>query len=94
MDLEKFVLNLSGALNQVSERAAVNGMPQQVVSMSSNMNIVLDLMRIFSFGFFRSNKIGEPYTRRASPSATTSAEYDHHLEHQPVRPHAGGWAVF
>lgn len=61
MDLEKFVLNLSSALNQVSERAAVNGMPQQVVSMSSNMNIVLDLMRIFSFGFFRSNRIGEPY---------------------------------
>lgn len=61
VDLERLVLNLSTALNQVSERQAVNGIPQQVVSMSSNMNIVIDLMRVFSFGFFRANTIGKPY---------------------------------
>lgn len=61
MDLEKVILTGGCNLSQVSERKAVEGVPQQVVTLSANTNINFDLMRIFSFGFFRPNVPGIPY---------------------------------
>ncbi len=61
MDFEKVIVTGGGNLSQVSERQTVEGIPQQVVTLSANTNINLDLMRIFSFGFFRPNTPGLPY---------------------------------
>ncbi len=61
MDLEKVIVTGGGNLSQVSERQTVEGVPQQVVTINANTNINFDLMRIFSFGFFRPNTSGLPY---------------------------------
>ncbi len=61
MDFEKVIVTGGGNLSQVSERQTVEGVPQQVVTLSANTNINFDLMRIFSFGFFRPNTPGLPY---------------------------------
>lgn len=61
MDLEKVIVTGGGNLSQVSERQTVEGVPQQVVTINANTNINFDLMRIFSFGFFRPNTPGLPY---------------------------------
>lgn len=60
-DFQKIALSLSSGLNQVSERSAINGVPQQVVVFSVSTNISFDLMQILHFGFFRTNTIGAPY---------------------------------
>ncbi|HPV96844.1 MAG TPA: hypothetical protein PLZ78_03350 [Spirochaetota bacterium] len=61
MDLDKVLVTGGGNLSQVSERRAVEGVPQQVVTLGANTNVNFDLMRIFSFGFFRPNALGLPY---------------------------------
>jgi hypothetical protein len=59
--MDKAVLNLNGGLNQVSERQIVSGIPQQVVTLNTGADVNFDLMRFFSFWFFRPNRIGQPY---------------------------------
>ena len=61
LDFEIFILNLSAGINEVSDRQSLYGIPQEVVTINSGSNINFDLMRIFSFSFFRPNKIGMPY---------------------------------
>jgi len=55
------IINLSGSINQVSERQLLSGTPQEVVSINANSNINFDLMQIFGTGFFRPNKFGMPH---------------------------------
>ncbi len=90
MDLEKAVLNLSSGLNQVVERQIVNGIPQQVITLNTAADINFDLMQIFSFGFFRPNRIGQPYHSsnlnigydfRRNMIITSNVEEDAHAPH-------------
>ncbi|MDY6935340.1 MAG: hypothetical protein SVZ03_14090 [Spirochaetota bacterium] len=71
LDFRWIVLNFGMGLNQVSERQNIYGTPQQVVTVSDNLNIIIDLMQIFNFWFFRPNVIGMPYH-----SASVNAGYD------------------
>lgn len=61
LDLEKVMLSGSGGVNHVSERQSVNGIPQQVITLNTGMNLSFDLMRIFRFWFFRPNAPGLPH---------------------------------
>ena len=70
MDFQMITLTMSGGINQVSERQSILTAPQQVISLNSQNGLSFDLMRIFSFGFFRPNKPGIPYH-----AATTSIDY-------------------
>lgn len=60
-DFELMSLNLNVSVNQVSERQIIYGIPLEAVTFNYNSGLSLDLMRIFSSGFFRKNIIGEPY---------------------------------
>ncbi len=51
-------VNYSAGLNHVSERTAINSVPQQVVTLTSSANLSFDLMQILHFGFFRPNGEG------------------------------------
>ncbi|MCX7678258.1 MAG: hypothetical protein N2316_03475, partial [Spirochaetes bacterium] len=48
-------------INNLSERKQILSPPQQVVTYSGQIGVTVDLMRIFSFGFFRPNKLGIPH---------------------------------
>lgn len=48
-------------INNLSERKQILSPPQQIVSYSAQVGVNVDLMRIFSFGFFRPNKPGIPH---------------------------------
>jgi hypothetical protein len=61
LDLVILNMNFGGSINEVSERTALLGIPQEVVSINLNSSITFDLMQIFNFGFFRANKLGMPY---------------------------------
>ena len=61
LDLDVFNVNFGGNINAVSERTALLGIPQEVVSITLNTSISFDLMQIFSFGFFRPNRINLPH---------------------------------
>ena len=54
-DFSMFSVNSGAGINQVSERQNVNGIPQQVVTRNISNKVTFDLMKIFSFGFFRPN---------------------------------------
>ena len=71
LDVDFFMVNLGGGLNQISERQNVYGIPQQVVSLTQNVMLNIDLMEIFRFGFFRPNRIGLPHH-----SANVNLAYD------------------
>ncbi len=61
LDFEICIINLSSSINEVSERQSLCGIPQEVVTVNAGTNINFDLMRIFSFGFFRPNRAGLPH---------------------------------
>ncbi len=61
LDLEMCVINFGGGVSQISERQTVYGIPQQVVSFNHRININVDLMQVFRFGFFRPNRNGLPH---------------------------------
>ncbi len=54
-------ITLTGNMNQLCERGNLYGIPNQVVSWQTGFNATFDLMKIFSFGFFRENGSGLPY---------------------------------
>ncbi|MFC1669935.1 hypothetical protein ACFL20_06030 [Spirochaetota bacterium] len=60
-DFDRFNFNTSTGLNQVSERMNINGVPQQVVSWNISTIFNFDMMKLFSFGFFRKNKSSLPH---------------------------------
>ncbi|MBN2039944.1 MAG: hypothetical protein JW864_07890 [Spirochaetes bacterium] len=60
-DFEIFSLFTDAGINQVTERQSIYGIPQEVVSLTAGCDLSFDLMQIFSFGFFRPNRIGSPY---------------------------------
>ena len=61
MDFKIFSIDTNTGLNQVNERQNINGIPQQVVTANIGARINFDLMKIFNFGFFRTNVPGKPY---------------------------------
>ena len=71
LDLAMCVVNLGGGASQISERQTVDGIPQQIVSVNQRVNVNLDLMQIFRFGFFRPNRNGLPHH-----SANVNVGYD------------------
>ncbi len=60
-DLDLFRFFTSGSISQVCERSNIYGVPNQVIVSDAGMNFEFDLMRIFNFGFFRSNGEGLSY---------------------------------
>ncbi len=54
-------LTLSMGLNNLCERKQILSPPQQVVSLSANAGLTVDVMQIVSFGFFRPNRPGLPH---------------------------------
>ncbi len=54
-------ITVTAGLNNLCERKQILSPPQQVVSFTTNAGITVDLMRIFSFGFFRANQAGIPH---------------------------------
>jgi len=70
MDFQMITLTTSGGINQVSERQSIQTAPQQVVSLNAQSGLSFDLMRIFSFSFFRPNRPDIPYH-----AATTTIDY-------------------
>ena len=61
MDFHIFNVNYNAGLNHVAERQIVNGIPLQVMTLSSNLSLSFDLMQIFHSGFFRPNALGIPH---------------------------------
>ncbi|MBN1534030.1 MAG: hypothetical protein JXA20_15275 [Spirochaetes bacterium] len=61
MDFDVFTLDSHVIVNQTVERKNVLGLPAQVVTESANLNLAIDLMKLFSFSFFRPNRPGLPY---------------------------------
>lgn len=61
MDLNIFVFDSGAGINQVNERQQVNGIPQQIITRNLNAGIDVNLMKIFSSGFFRANRLGIPH---------------------------------
>lgn len=53
--------SLTMGLNHLCERQAVLGVPQQVVTLTTNAGLSMDLMQIVHFGFFRANGGGLPH---------------------------------
>ncbi|TAL38849.1 MAG: hypothetical protein EPN93_03725 [Spirochaetes bacterium] len=72
LNFQRWTLALASGLNQVSERQAVEGVPQQVITFTSNADLSFDLMRFFSFWFFRPNLPGIPFH-----AVTLSLGYDY-----------------
>jgi hypothetical protein len=54
-------VNVTAGLNHVSERSAVNGIPQQAITANTSASLAFDMMQVFSFGFFRPNREDLPY---------------------------------
>ncbi len=61
VDGDLFKFYSSGSLSQVSERSNIYGIPNQVVIADAGFSFEFDLMKIFSFSFFRKNGEGLPY---------------------------------
>ncbi len=61
MDFSIFTLDFGTVMNQIAERQNVLGLPSQAVTTSVNVNLAFDLMKAFSFSFFRPNRAGLPY---------------------------------
>ena len=55
-ELSPLILFLNSSVNSVSDRNGINTPAQQVVTYSIVSSVSCDLMKIFSFGFFRPNK--------------------------------------
>ncbi|MCU0847673.1 MAG: hypothetical protein MUD12_07280 [Spirochaetes bacterium] len=60
-DLDKLSLDVGGGLNQVCERQNINGIPEQIVTRDLGFKLTFDLMKIFSFSFFRPNTPDKAY---------------------------------
>ena len=69
-ELSPFILFLNSSIHSVSDRNGVNTPAQQVVTYTLVSSLSCDLMKIFSFGFFRPNSPDLPYH-----SATALLEY-------------------
>ncbi len=61
MDFNLLTFDSGAGINQVNERQQVNGIPQQIITRNFNTGIDLNLMKVFSFGFFRGNRLGIPH---------------------------------
>ncbi len=61
MSLGAVDANLTAGLNHLCERQAVLGVPQQVVTLTANAGLSVDLMQVLRFGFFRANRGGLPH---------------------------------
>ena len=61
IDADLLQFYTSGSISQVCERSNIYGIPNQVVIADTNFNFEFDLMKIFHFGFFRSNGEGLSY---------------------------------
>ena len=69
-ELSPFIVFVNSSIHSVSDRNGVNTPAQQVVTYTLVSSLSCDLMKIFSFGFFRPNKPYLPYH-----SATALLEY-------------------
>ncbi|GAB4219160.1 MAG: hypothetical protein Kow00102_01550 [Spirochaetota bacterium] len=69
-ELSPFVLFVNSSIHSVSDRNGVNAASQQVVTYTLVSSLSCDLMKLFSFGFFRPNRPDLPYH-----SATALLEY-------------------
>ncbi|MCX8122605.1 MAG: hypothetical protein N3F66_00390 [Spirochaetes bacterium] len=69
-ELSPFIIFVNSSLHSVSDRNGVNSPSQQVVTYTLVSSLSCDLMKIFSFGFFRPNRPNLPYH-----SATALFEY-------------------
>ncbi len=69
-ELSPFILFVNSSIHSVSDRNGVNTASQQVVTYTLVSSLTCDLMKIFSFGFFRQNRPDLPYH-----SATALLEY-------------------
>jgi len=61
VDAGLFTVSSSGGLSQVCERSNVYGIPNQAMVADAGVNFEFDLMKLFSFSFFRSNGEGLSY---------------------------------
>jgi len=61
LNFQRWTVSLGSGLNQVCERRSVEGVPQQVITLNANADFTFDLMRFFSFSFFRPNAPDFPY---------------------------------
>ena len=53
--------SLTLGMNHLCERQALLGVPQQVVTLTANAGVSVDLMQLAAFGFFRANRPGLPH---------------------------------
>ncbi|MGQ9842708.1 MAG: hypothetical protein ACUVRK_03995 [Spirochaetota bacterium] len=60
-ELSPFIVFLNSSIHSVADRNGVNTPAQQVVTYTLVSSLSCDLMKIFSFGFFRPNKTNLPY---------------------------------
>ncbi len=60
-DFEKFTATADSGVSHTSERQNIRGIPIEMITLNWKLDTGFDLMRIFSLGFFRPNKIGAPY---------------------------------
>lgn len=61
MDFKKLTAQMSTGVNQNCERLNLSGVPSQIITANVSVNTDVDLMKVFSFGFFRPNKKELPY---------------------------------
>lgn len=61
LDFEMISLTPNAGVTHTSERQIIFGIPQEAITGNADLDLSFDLMQIFSFGFFRPNKIGLPY---------------------------------
>ncbi len=61
LDLDRLTVTSNSGLHQVCERQNLFGIPSQVITANTEVNVNIDLMRFFTFWFFRPNREGIPY---------------------------------
>jgi len=92
VDLNLFKFYSSGSISQVCERSNIYGTPNQVIIADSGMNFEFDAMKIFTFGFFRSNGEGLPYHSsiiNIGLNFTDSMLITYNIDEKKIAPSAG-----
>ncbi len=92
VDADLFKFYSSGSISQVCERSNVYGIPNQVLIADTGVNFEFDLMKIFSFGFFRANGEGLSYHAAnfdVGLSFTDSMLITYNINEKKIAPSAG-----